>query len=62
MAEDLGIKDVLGHVFGFEEVAAESGVGAAQVPGFTLSDQGVGLRGGPGVPILFSSRCFCSVE
>ena len=34
MAEDLGQEDVVGHVFGFEAVAADGSVGAAQVVGF----------------------------
>ena len=37
MAEDLGQEDVVGLVFWFEEVAADSSVGASQIsrfPGF----------------------------
>ena len=31
MAEDLGEEDIVGLVFGFEPVAADGGVGAAEV-------------------------------
>ena len=34
VAEDLGHEDVVGHVFGLEAVAADSGVGRAQVARF----------------------------
>jgi hypothetical protein len=34
MAEDFCDEDVLGHVFGFKAVAADSGVGASQVAWF----------------------------
>jgi len=45
MAEDFCDEDVLGHVFGFESVAADSGVGASQVawfPGLVQRAEGVG--------------------
>lgn len=45
MAEDFCNEDVLGHVFGFKEVAADSGVGASQVawfPGLVQGTEGVG--------------------
>jgi hypothetical protein len=34
MAEDLSVKDIVGHIFECEEVAADGGVGASQVAGF----------------------------
>jgi len=34
VAEDLGQEDVVGHVFGFEAVAADGFVGAAEVARF----------------------------
>ena len=34
MAEDLGEEDIVGLVFGFELVAADGAVGAAEVAGF----------------------------
>jgi hypothetical protein len=34
MAEDIGNEDIVGDVFGFELVAADSGVGAAQLARF----------------------------
>ena len=34
MAEDFCDEDVLGHVFGFESVAADSGVALRRWPGF----------------------------
>ncbi len=40
MAEDLGDEDVVGHVFGFEAVAADSGVGASQVAWFPRKGEG----------------------
>jgi hypothetical protein len=43
VAEDLGEEDVIGLVMGFEEVAADGGVGAAEVarfPGFVQSAEG----------------------
>jgi hypothetical protein len=57
MAKDLGQEDVVGLVLGFELVAADSSVGAAQVawfPGFVQRAEGVGdvlkqLRAGGGV-------------
>ena len=33
VAEDLGQEDVVGHILGFKEVAADGAVGAAQVAG-----------------------------
>ena len=39
MAEDLGEEDVVGHVFGFEEVARDGAVGGAQVARFPRSVQ-----------------------
>jgi hypothetical protein len=45
MAEDFCDEDVLGHVFGFEAVAADSGVGASQVAWFPgLVDGAEGSR------------------
>jgi hypothetical protein len=57
MAEDLGQEDVVGLVSGFELVAADSSVGAAEVtwfPGFVQRAEGGGnvlrqLRAGGGV-------------
>jgi hypothetical protein len=40
MAEDLGEEDIVGDIFGFELVAAEGAVGAAQVAGFPGEGQG----------------------
>jgi hypothetical protein len=40
MAEDFCDEDVLGHVFGFKAVAADSGVGASQVAWFPGLVQG----------------------
>jgi hypothetical protein len=40
MAEDLRDEDVVGHVLGFEAVAADSGVGASQVAWFPRFVQG----------------------
>ena len=34
MAEDLGEEDIVGDVFGFELVATDGAVGAAEVAGF----------------------------
>ena len=45
MAEDLGQEDVVGLVFGFELVAADSSVGAAQVAGFPGFVQGAESMG-----------------
>jgi len=45
MAEDFSDEDVLGHVYGFKAVAADSGVGASQVawfPGLVQGAEGVG--------------------
>ena len=45
MAEDLGEEDDIGLVRGFEEVAADGGVGAAEVawfPGLVQRAEGVG--------------------
>jgi hypothetical protein len=41
MTEDLSEEDIVGDVFGFEAVAADGGVGAAQVAGFPGLVQGV---------------------
>jgi hypothetical protein len=40
MAEDLGEEDIVGDIFGFELVAAEGAVGAAQVAGFPREVEG----------------------
>jgi hypothetical protein len=40
MAEDFCDEDVLGHVFGFKAVAADSGVGAAEVAWFPGKGEG----------------------
>jgi hypothetical protein len=34
MAEDLSVKDIVGHIFGFEEVPAGFSVGVSQVARF----------------------------
>ena len=57
MPQDLGQEDIVGHVFGLEEVAADCSVCAAEVarfPGFVQRAEGVGnvlreLRAGGGV-------------
>jgi hypothetical protein len=64
MAEDLGSEDVTGLVRGFEAVAADGAVGAAQVawfPGLVQRAEGVGnvlgeLRAGDGVDGLGGSK------
>ena len=40
VAEDLGEEDIVGDVFGFELVATDGAVGAAEVAGFPGSFQG----------------------
>ena len=45
MTEDFCDEDVLGHVYGFKAVAADSGIGASQVawfPGLVQGAEGVG--------------------
>ena len=45
MAEDFSDEDVLGHVYGFKAVAADSGVGASQVAWFPGKVQGAEVVG-----------------
>jgi hypothetical protein len=40
MAEDLGEEDIVGLVFGFEAVATDGAVGAAQLAGFPREVEG----------------------
>jgi hypothetical protein len=40
MAEDLGEEDIVGDIFGFELVATEGAVGAAEVAGFPREVEG----------------------
>ena len=66
MAEDFCDEDVLGHVFGFKAVAADSGVGASQVawfPGLVQGAEGSRnvfgeLRAGGGVDGVWGGKGF----
>ncbi len=66
MAEDLGKEDVIGLVRGFEAVATDGAVGAAEVarfPGFVQRAEGVGnvlweLRAGGGVDGIGARKTF----
>src|ERR1700758_1082453 len=70
MAEDLGQEDVVGLVFGFELVAADSSVGAAEVawfPGLVQRAEGVGnvlreLGAGGGVDGIWARETLESPE
>ena len=70
MAEDLGQEDVVGLVFGFELVAADGAVGAAQVarlPGSVQGAESLGdvlweLRAGGGVDGVGRGERFESAE
>src|SRR5260370_31299750 len=66
MAEDFCDEDVLGHVFGFKAVAADSGVGASQVAWFPGKGEGAEgsrnvfgeLRAGGGVDGIGGGKGF----
>ena len=67
MAEDICDEDVLGHVYGFKAVAADSGVGASQVAWFPGKGEGAEgsrnvfgeLRAGGGVDGVAYRRLNC---
>ena len=66
MAEDFCDEDVLGHVFGFKAVAADSGVGASQVAWFPGKGEGAEgsrnvfgeLRAGGRVDRIWARKAF----
>jgi hypothetical protein len=70
MAEDFRDEDVLGHVFGFKAVVADSGVGASQVAWFPAKGEGAEgsrnvfgqLRAGGGVDGVWGGKGFESSE
>jgi hypothetical protein len=70
MAEDICDEDVLGHVYGFKAVAADSGVGASQVAWFPGKGEGAEgsrnvfgeLRAGGGVDGVWGGEALEGVE
>jgi hypothetical protein len=54
MAEDLGQEDVIGVVFGFELVAADSSVGAAEVAWFPGLVRRAETKYGSGGGVIYS--------